>query len=290
MSTILDGRKISNEIKREVAIKVADLKEAGKRAPHLAIIICGDDAASHTYVGGKIGACKTVDFDYTLMQVKTTISEEKLIQHIDNLNQDPDIDGFIVQLPLPDHISVEKITGRILPEKDVDGFTNQNFGSIITKNPLLLPATAFGIMELLKRYDIETKGKHCVVVGASRIAGAPLSLMMMQQGLATVTVCHKFTENLVAHTVHADILVVAVGKPGLITADMVKSGAVVIDVGTTRVDDSSTKSGFRLKGDIGYDQVAPKASFITPVPGGVGPMTVASLLMNTLRAYEMRIS
>ncbi|MDA0196734.1 MAG: bifunctional 5,10-methylenetetrahydrofolate dehydrogenase/5,10-methenyltetrahydrofolate cyclohydrolase [Bacteroidetes bacterium] len=290
MPTILDGRKIANDIKKEVAFKVTSLKDAGKRAPHLAIIICGDDSASHTYVGGKINACKTVGFDYTLMQVATTISEEKLIQHIDNLNQDPDIDGFIVQLPLPDHISVEKITGRILPEKDVDGFTNQNFGSIVTQNPLLLPATPFGIMELLKRYEIETKGKHCVVVGASRIAGAPLSLMMMQQGLATVTVCHKYTENLEAHTVSADILIVAVGKPGLITADMVKEGAVVIDVGTTRVDDASAKSGFRLKGDVDYDKVAPKTSFITPVPGGVGPMTIASLLMNTLRAYEMRIS
>ena len=222
------------------------------------------------------------------MHVASTISEEKLLQHIDNLNQDPDIDGFIVQLPLPDHVSVERATDRILPEKDVDGFTNQNFGSIVTKNPQLLPATPYGVMELLKRYEIETRGKHCVIVGASRIAGAPLSMMMMQQGLATVTICHEHTVDIENHTKSADILVVAVGKPGLITKDMVKEGSVVIDVGTTRVEDKTKKSGFRLRGDVDFENVSPISSYITPVPGGVGPMTIASLLINTLKAYEMR--
>ncbi len=288
MPTIIDGKKVAAEIKEEIARKVKAIKDSEQRAPHLAIIISGDDGASHTYVGGKINACKAVGFDYTLMHVASSISETKLLQHIDNLNQDPDIDGFIVQLPLPDHVSVEKATDRILPEKDVDGFTNQNFGSIVTEHPLLLPATPFGVMELMKRYKIETKGKHCVVVGASRIAGAPLSLMMMQQGLATVTICHMYTEELEKHTKEADILVVAVGKPGLVTKQMVKEGAVVIDIGTTRVEDSTKKSGFRLAGDVNYDEVAPMCSYITPVPGGVGPMTIASLLMNTLKAYEMR--
>ncbi|MEO1253457.1 MAG: bifunctional 5,10-methylenetetrahydrofolate dehydrogenase/5,10-methenyltetrahydrofolate cyclohydrolase [Bacteroidota bacterium] len=287
---IIDGRKVSKEIKSEIAEKVEKLKVDGRRAPHLAIIIVGDDGASHTYVNGKINACKAVGFDYTLMHFASTISEEKLIKHIQQMNEDEDIDGFIVQIPLPDHISVEKITESISPIKDVDGFTNQNFGSIISENQLLLPATPFGIMELIRRYQIPTKGKHCVVVGASRIAGAPLSLMMLQEGEATVTVCHKATVNLQSHTKEADILVVAVGKPGLITKEMVKEGAVVIDVGTTRVEDSSRKSGFRLSGDVVYDEVAPMTSYITPVPGGVGPMTIASLLLNTLKAYEIGIN
>ncbi|MEO1051162.1 MAG: bifunctional 5,10-methylenetetrahydrofolate dehydrogenase/5,10-methenyltetrahydrofolate cyclohydrolase [Bacteroidota bacterium] len=288
MPTILDGKKVASDIKNEICARVTELKEQGNRAPHLAIIIVGDDGASHTYVSGKIKACKAVGFDYTLMHFAKTISEQKLIKHIDQLNEDEDIDGFIVQLPLPDHISVENVTESISPEKDVDGFTNQNFGSIVSKHPLLLPATPFGVMELLKRYDVETKGKHCVVVGASRIAGAPLSMMMLEQGQATVSVCHKYTEDLGYYTRHADILVVAVGKPGLIGADMVKEGAVVVDVGTTRVEDATRKSGFRLSGDVEFEEVSSKTSFITPVPGGVGPMTIASLLMNTLRAYESR--
>lgn len=288
MPTIIDGRKVSKDIKSEIAQKVAGIKESGKRAPHLAIIIVGDDGASHTYVNGKINACKAVGFDYTLMQFAQTISEEKLIKHVEQLNDDEDIDGFIVQIPLPDHISVEHITERISPVKDVDGFTNQNFGSIISNNQLLLPATPYGIMELIRRYNIPTEGKHCVVVGASRIAGAPLSLMMLQEGRATVSVCHKYTEDLKSHTLKADILVVAVGKPGLITKDMVKEGVVIIDVGTTRVADKSKKSGFKLSGDVEYDEVSPVASYITPVPGGVGPMTIASLLLNTLKAYELK--
>lgn len=286
MPTIIDGRKVSKDIKAEIAQKVNVLKEEGKRVPHLAIILVGDDGASHTYVNGKINACKEVGFDFTLMQFAATISEQKLIKHIGQLNEDEDIDGFIVQIPLPDHISVEQITEQISPIKDVDGFTNQNFGSIMSHHQLLLPATPFGVMELIRRYEIPTQGKHCVIIGASRIAGAPLSLMMLQDGGATVTVCHKFTTDLALHTKAADILIVAVGKPGLVTDDMVKEGAVVIDIGTTRVEDPSRKSGFRLAGDVVYETVAPKTSYITPVPGGVGPMTIASLLVNTLKAYE----
>ena len=286
MGAILDGKKIANEIQSEVAHRVKLLKEAHKRVPHLAIILIGDDGPSHSYVSGKTKACQAVGFDYTLLQFAATISEKKLCKYIEQLNEDGDIDGFIVKLPLPQHISVEHITALIDSKKDVDGFTNHNFGSIVSDNPLLLPATPFGIMELIHRYHIETKGKNCVVVGASRIVGAPMSLMLMEQGQATVTVCHEFTQDLKGHTLQADILIVAVGKPGLITADMVKPGAVVIDVGTTRVADPSKKSGFKLTGDVDFDQVLPLASFITPVPGGVGPLTIASLILNTLKAYD----
>ena len=282
---ILDGKQIASDIKKELAEKVEALKGADKRVPHLAIIIVGDDGASHTYVNGKIKACKAVGFDYTLMQFAQTISEKKLVRHVESLNEDEDIDGFIVQLPLPDHISVETIIEAVHPSKDVDGFTNQNFGSIISENQLLLPATPYGVMELLDRYDIDLKGRHCVIVGASRIAGAPLSLMM-QRAAATVTICHKYTVDLASHTQIADVLIVAVGKPDLISADMVKEGAIVVDIGTTRVEDVSRKSGFRLAGDVSFAPVKEKASYITPVPGGVGPMTIASLLLNTFKAYE----
>ena len=288
MATIIDGKKVAQDIKNEIAEKVTALKANGARAPHLAIIIVGDDGASHTYVSGKINACKAVGFDYTLMQFANTIAEEKLVKHIEGLNDDEDIDGFIVQLPLPEQVSVEVVTEAIKPTKDVDGFTNQNFGSIMSERQLLLPATPYGIMELIRRYKIETKGKRCVVVGASRIVGAPVSLMMQHDANATVTLCDEFTESLGEHTKEADILIVAVGKPGLITGDMVKEGAVVIDVGTTRVVDSSRKSGFRLQGDVDFDSVSDKVGSITPVPGGVGPMTIASLLLNTLRAYESK--
>ncbi|MEQ6121872.1 bifunctional 5,10-methylenetetrahydrofolate dehydrogenase/5,10-methenyltetrahydrofolate cyclohydrolase [Reichenbachiella sp. MALMAid0571] len=284
MPTLLDGRKISSDIKAEIKLKVEKMKDAGQRAPHLAIIIVGDDGASHTYVDGKIKACKAVGFDYTLMQFAATISEEKLLKHVDQLNSDSDIDGFIVQLPLPEHISVERVTESISPDKDVDGFVNQNFGSIISDSPLLMPATPFGVMELLKRYEIDTKGKDCVIVGASRLVGAPLALMMSHTGHATVTLCHKYTKDLSSHTQKADILVVAVGKPNLITREMVKEGAVVIDVGTTRVADATKKTGFKLSGDVDFENVSKIASYITPVPGGVGPMTIASLMINTLRA------
>ena len=221
-----------------------------------------------------------------MMRFADTISEEKLMKHIDQVNRDQDVDGFIVQLPLPAHITVERITEKIRSDKDVDGFTNHNFGSIISKNPLLMPATPYGVMELLRRYEIPTEGKNCVIVGASRLVGAPLSMMLVEQGRATVTICHKYTKNLASWTKQADILVVAVGKPGLVTADMVKEGAVVIDVGTTRVEGPQYKNGYSLKGDVEFKEVAAKASYITPVPGGVGPMTIASLLVNTLRACE----
>lgn len=290
MATILDGKKVAGDIKNEIAAKVDAIKSKGLRAPNLAIIIVGDDSASHTYVDGKIKACKAVGFDFTLMHFASTISEEKLLKHVDQLNQDEDIDGFIVQLPLPEHISVEKVTDCISPVKDVDGFTNQNFGSINSRNQLILPATPFGIMELLRRYEVDLEGKHCVVVGASRLVGAPISMMMLEDGHATVTVCHKYTPDITQYTKEADILIAAVGKPGLISADMVKEGAVIVDVGTSRVEDKSRKSGFKLVGDVEFEEASKKASYITPVPGGVGPMTIASLLLNTIRAYEKQHS
>lgn len=288
MAEIIDGKKVAGDIKEEIAQRVEQLKGEGHRPPHIAIILIGDDGASHTYVRGKITACKAVGFEYSLMQFSQSISESKLKHHIQSLNEDDDIDGFIVQLPLPDHISVEHITEQISPEKDVDGFTNQNFGSIVSQNPLILPATPYGVMELMHRYRIEMKGKHCVVVGASRLAGAPLSLMLMKQGMATVTLCHEFTQDLASHTKNAEILLVAVGRPNLVTADMIKEGAVVIDIGTTRVKDDTKRSGFRIAGDVDFENAKKKASYITPVPGGIGPMTIASLLLNTLKAYENR--
>jgi methylenetetrahydrofolate dehydrogenase (NADP+)/methenyltetrahydrofolate cyclohydrolase len=286
--TLIDGKKVSTDIKEEITQRVAERKQQNKKIPHLAIILVGDDGASQTYVDNKVKSCKSVGFHYTMMRFADTISEEKLMKHIDHVNNDDDVDGFIVQLPLPPHISVERITEKIRSDKDVDGFTNQNFGSIISKSPLLMPATPFGVMELLRRYSIETEGKHAVVIGASRIAGAPLSMMLTEQGHATVTICHKYTKDLASYTRTADILLTAVGKPGLVTGDMVKEGAVVIDIGTTRVEGPEFPKGWAIKGDVDFKSVAPKASFITPVPGGVGPMTIASLLLNTLRATEFR--
>lgn len=285
---LIDGKRVAGEIKQEIARQVAERKSLGKKIPHLAIILVGDDGASATYVDGKVKACKEVGFQYSLFRFAESISEDRLIRQISQINNDDEIDGFIVQLPLPEHISVEKITQLIRPDKDVDGFTNQNYGSIVSSSPLLLPATPFGVMELLKRHDINTVGKHAVVVGASRLVGAPLSMMLAEHGKATVTICHKYTEGLSDYTRQADILLVAVGKPGLITADMIKPGAVVVDIGTTRVADSSKAGGFAIKGDVDFQQVAPKCSYITPVPGGVGPMTIASLLMNTLKAASLR--
>ena len=285
---LIDGKRVAGEIKQEIARQVAERKAAGKKIPHLAIILIGDDGASATYVDGKVKACKEVGFQYSLFRFAESISEDRLVRQISQINADDEIDGFIVQLPLPAHISVEKITQLIRPDKDVDGFTNQNYGSIVSSSPLLLPATPFGVMELLKRHDIDTVGKHAVVVGASRLVGAPLSMMLAEHGKATVTICHKYTHGLSDYTRQADILLVAVGKPGLITADMVKPGAVVVDIGTTRVADASKPSGFTIKGDVDFQQVATKCSYITPVPGGVGPMTIASLLMNTLKAASLR--
>jgi methylenetetrahydrofolate dehydrogenase (NADP+)/methenyltetrahydrofolate cyclohydrolase len=286
--TLIDGRKVSTDIKAEIAQRVAERKLLGKKVPHLAIILIGDDGASQTYVDNKVKACKSVGFHYTMMRFADTISEERLMKHIDHVNNDDDVDGFIVQLPLPEHISVENITENIRSDKDVDGFTNHNFGSIISKHPLLLPATPFGVMELLRRYNIEMEGKHAVDGGASRIAGAPLIMMLTVQGRCTVTICHKYTKDLAGYTRSADILLVAVGKPGLVTADMVKDGAVVIDIGTTRVEGSQFPKGWAIQGDVDFKSVAPKTTYITPVPGGVGPMTIASLLLNTLRATELR--
>lgn len=286
--TLIDGRKIAAQIKSEISERVEQLKSKHNKIPHLAIILIGDDGASTTYVDGKVKACKEVGFHYSLMRFAETITEERLLKHIEQINNDDDVDGFIVQLPLPPHISVNTVTEHIRPDKDVDGFTNENFGSIVSDHPLILPATPFGVLELLRRYDIETEGKHCVVVGASRLVGAPLSMMLTEHGRATVTVCHKYSKDLPSITRQGDILIVAVGKPDLITADMVKEGAVVIDVGTTRVEDSSNARGWTLKGDVDFKNVAPKCSFITPVPGGVGPMTITSLLLNTLKVAESR--
>lgn len=286
--TLIDGKKIAQDIKDEISLSVKRRKEAGKKLPHLAIILVGDDIASQTYVNNKVKACKAVGFHYTMMRFADTISEKKLMEHIDHVNDDSDVDGFIVQLPLPPAISVERITEKIRPDKDVDGFTNRNFGSIISPNPLLMPATPLGVMELLRRYNIDTEGKNCCVVGASRLVGAPLSMMLAGQGKATVTICHKYTRDLKSFTQQADLLISAVGKPGLITGDMVKEGAVVIDIGTTMAEDKSKPNGFSIKGDVVFDEVSKKASYLTPVPGGVGPMTIASLLLNTLRAAALR--
>ncbi|MDH5602514.1 MAG: bifunctional 5,10-methylenetetrahydrofolate dehydrogenase/5,10-methenyltetrahydrofolate cyclohydrolase [Cyclobacteriaceae bacterium] len=285
---ILDGKRISTDIEKEIQSQVEKLKGAGKKVPHLAAIIIGDDGASLTYVDHKVRACNRVGFDSTLLKFSSSITEERLLKEIRRINEDYEIDGLIVQLPLPAHISATKVTETIDPSKDVDGFTNENYGRIVSPNPGLTPATPFGVMELLSRYHIETKGKHAVVVGHSRIAGAPLAVLLSQKGNATVTQCHIHTKDLPFFTRQADILCVAVGKPGLITGDMVKEDVVVVDMGISRVPDPSRKSGYRLSGDVVYDEVAPKASFITPVPGGVGPMTISSLLLNTLTAANNR--
>ncbi|UII29797.1 bifunctional 5,10-methylenetetrahydrofolate dehydrogenase/5,10-methenyltetrahydrofolate cyclohydrolase [Fulvivirga ulvae] len=288
--TILDGKKIANEIKDEIASEVKSIVSVGGKMPHLAAILVGDDGASQTYVNNKIKACTRVGFEYTLLNFPATISETKLISEIERINNDDDIDGLIVQLPLPAHISSAKVTECIRPEKDVDGFTNLNYGRITSKNPGLMPATPYGILELLKRYNIEIKGRHCVMVGNSRTVGAPMSIIMSYHEYATVTVCHIHTQKLEEFTRQADILIVATGKPGLIKGDMVKDGVVVVDVGITRIETEENERGYYLKGDIEFDEVSPKASYITPVPGGVGPMTIASLLLNTLKASKKRAS
>ena len=287
-SIILDGKKVANDIKDEIAQEVESLVANGAKTPHLAAILVGDDGASQTYVNNKIKACKRVGFEYTLLNFPETISENKLMSEIERINADEDIDGLIVQLPLPEHISSSKVTERIMPEKDVDGFTNLNYGKITSKNPGLMPATPYGIVELLKRYDIDILGKHCVMVGNSRTVGAPMSIIMSYHENATVTVCHIHTKNLEEHTKKADILIVATGKPGLIKGDMVKEGVIVVDVGITRITTDENDRGYYLKGDVEFDEVEPKASYITPVPGGVGPMTIASLLLNTLKASKNR--
>ena len=285
---LIDGKQISRDIEKEIADEVIQMKKDGNKIPHLAAILVGDDPASQIYVGSKVKACSRVGFDSSLFQFPNSISEAKLLREIGRMNEDEDVDGFIVQLPLPAHISDEKVVDAIAPQKDVDGFTNENFGKIISPHHGLLPATPFGVMELLRRYKVQTKGKHAVVVGHSRTVGSPLGMLLAHEGNATVTQCHIHTQDLKSFTKQADILCVAVGKANLITEDMVKEGAVVIDIGINRIKDASKKSGNRIVGDVDFEGVSQKASLITPVPGGVGPMTIASLLMNTLIAAKAR--
>jgi len=288
---ILDGKVTSEQIKQEIAAEVAQIKATGKRAPHLAAILVGDDGASETYVNNKVLDCEQVGFESTLIRLPDSISEDELMAEIDKLNNDDNIDGFIVQVPLPKHIDETRVTLRIDPAKDVDGFSPASVGRMCLGLPTFISATPNGVMELLKRYDIDTSGKHCVVVGRSHIVGTPMSILMSrntQPGNATVTLVHSRTKNMEDICRSADILVVAIGKAEFVTADLVKPGAVVIDVGITRVADDSRPKGFRLAGDVDFSSVSEKCSYITPVPGGVGPMTRASLLQNTLKAWQMR--
>jgi methylenetetrahydrofolate dehydrogenase (NADP+) / methenyltetrahydrofolate cyclohydrolase len=289
---IIDGKKISLELQEEIKAEVAELKRAGKKTPHLAAVLVGDDPASRAYVSSKVKTCEKVGFKSSLIEFETYVSEQKLLNKIEELNNDDDIDGYIVQLPLPRHISEQKIIEAIKPSKDVDGFHPINVGRLVLNLPTYVSATPFGIVQLLERYKIETEGKHCVVIGRSHIVGSPMSILMAKNtNLAncTVTLCHSRTQNLKEHTLKADIIVAAIGKPDFVTADMVKEGTVVIDVGINRVDDLSTPKGYRLVGDVKFDEVAPKCSYITPVPGGVGPMTIASLIKNTLLAAKKEI-
>ncbi len=289
---LIDGKKIGAEIKKEIAEQVKKMTDADERPPHLAAILVGNDPASETYVSSKGKACKEVGFDSSTYKFESDITEKELLETVEFLNNDPEIDGFIVQLPLPDHIDEDKVIQAIKPEKDVDGFHPENVGRMTIGLPAYVSATPNGIMELIRRSGIETEGKNCVVLGRSNIVGRPVSILMSRTtnpGNATVTVCHSRTKNLKEVTSQADILIVAIGKTEFVTADMVKEGAVVIDVGIHRVESSETKSGFRLKGDVKYDEVSPKCSHITPVPGGVGPMTIVSLLMNTLKARKKEI-
>ena len=289
---LIDGKAVSAKIKKEIAEEVVRIKEAGGKTPHLAAVLVGHDGGSETYVANKVKACKEVGFKSTLIRYEEDVTETELLDRVNRLNNDPDIDGFIVQLPLPKHISETKITEAIDYRKDVDGFHPVNVGRMSLGMPCFLSATPSGILELLKRYDIETSGKHCVILGRSNIVGKPAAMLMMQKaypGDCTVTVCHSRTPNIKEITLQADIIIAALGVPEFLTGDMVKEGAVVIDVGTTRVPSNKTKSGFKLTGDVKFDEVAPKCSFITPVPGGVGPMTIVSLLKNTLLAGKKEI-
>lgn len=288
---LLDGKSCSEQIRQEIAQAVTELKAKGERAPHLAAVLVGNDGASQNYVAFKIKDCEEVGFDSTTIRLEDTTSEEELLAKVDELNKDDGIDGFIVQLPLPKHIDENKIILAIDPAKDVDGFCPENVGRLNLGLPTFISATPNGIMELLKRYKIETEGKHCVVLGRSNIVGTPMAVLMSRNtnpGNATVTIAHSRTKNLKALCASADILIVAIGKTEFVTADMVKEGAVVIDVGQTRVPDDSKKSGFRNVGDVDFENVKDKCSFITYVTGGVGPMTRASLLQNTLKAHQRR--
>ena len=286
---LIDGKQTAEDIKAEIAAEVESLKANGRKVPHLAAVLVGHDGGSETYVRNKVLACERVGFGSTLLRYEDDVTEATLLTKVAELNEDPEIDGFIVQLPLPRHINPEKVIEAIRPEKDVDGFHPMNLGRMVAGLPALLPATPSGIVELLKRYDIETSGKHCVVIGRSNIVGTPVSILLAKNaapGNCTVTVCHSRTRDLPGLVRQADIIIAALGRPEFVTAAMVKPGAVVIDVGTTRVADAGRKSGYALKGDVSFAEVAPLASAITPVPGGVGPMTIAMLLRNTLRAAK----
>ena len=288
---LIDGKQTSRTVKDEIALEVKQMVASAKKRPHLAAVLVGNDGGSETYVAAKIKACEEVGFSSTLVRFDEDVSEQELLAAVNKLNKDEDIDGFIVQLPLPSHISEERITEAIDPSKDVDGFHPQNLGRMITGSDAYISATPQGIMELIKRYGIETSGKHVVIIGRSNIVGRPLSILLSLKGRpgdATVTLCHSRTQGLKELCLQADIIVVALGIPEFLKEDMAKEGAVVIDVGTTRVPSSKTKSGWRLKGDVDFEKVAPKCSYITPVPGGVGPMTIASLLLNTLKAARKK--
>jgi methylenetetrahydrofolate dehydrogenase (NADP+)/methenyltetrahydrofolate cyclohydrolase len=286
---LIDGKLISEQIKQEIAQEVEALKAAGKKVPHLVAILVGHDGGSESYVAHKIKDCQQVGFESTLIRYEDDVTEEELLAKVEELNNDSSVTGFIVQLPLPKHIKEQKIIEAINPAKDSDGFHPINVGRMLIGLPSLVSATPAGIIELLERYKIETKGKHCVVIGRSNIVGKPIAGLMMQKaypGDATVTVCHSRSQNIKEICLQADILIAAIGSPGFVKEDMVKEGAVVIDVGTTRVPSTLTKSGFKLTGDVRFDEVSPKCSYITPVPGGVGPMTRVELLKNTLLAYK----
>ena len=288
---ILDGKKAAQAIKEKLGIDVAQRAAEGKKIPHLAAILVGRNGASETYVAAKVKACEEVGFKSTLIRLEDDISENRLLEKIEELNIDPDIDGILVQLPLPKHIYDEKVINTIVPDKDVDGFHPVNIGKMVQGQPTFIPATPHGIMLLLEHYKIETKGKHAVVIGRSNIVGRPMSILLSENtnpGNCTVTICHSQTKNLKEVCLTGDIVVAALGRPEFVTADMVKEGAIVIDVGITRVEDASKKSGFKLKGDVDFDNVSPRSSWITPVPGGVGPMTIAALLKNTFRSCEAK--
>lgn len=292
-TAILDGKALSGKIKEEIAAEVSEWVRKGHRKPHLAAVLVGNDGASRTYVDHKVRSCEQVGFDSTLIERPSDITQAELLAIVDELNRDSGIDGFIVQLPLPSHIDDQAVIEAVDPLKDVDGFHPSNMGNLALGLPGFVPATPAGIITMLDRYDIETEGKHAVVIGRSSIVGTPMSLLLSRSGSpgnCTVTLCHSRTQGLKEHCKRADILVAAVGIPGMVKADMVKEGAVVIDVGITRVEDATAKRGFRLKGDVDYAEVAPKCSWITPVPGGVGPMTIVSLLRNTLVAAQRTAS
>ena len=287
---LIDGKKTSEILQSEIADEVIKIKNSGGKIPHLAAVLVGHDGGSETYVAAKVKACERVGFKSTLIRFDENVTEEEVLNCVAKLNNDQDLDGFIVQLPLPKHISEEKVIEAINPHKDVDGFHAVNVGRMVAGMPAFISATPFGIMELIKRYKIETSGKNCVVIGRSNIVGRPMSILLSQKGIdCTVTLCHSRTKNLKEICAQADIIVAALGRTEFLTGDMVKEGAVVIDVGITRVKSDKTKSGWKLLGDVKFDEVAPKCSFITPVPGGVGPMTIASLLYNTLLSSKKAI-